>query len=489
VGNITQRIENGTTYNYTYDTIHKHAVKTVNGASYSYDANGNMLARSGGSITWTSANQAATVTGTGVSATFSYGPDRLRKQQVSTYNSAEGDNGTETTIYVDRLMEVETTPAQIHYKHFVYVPGGTRIVYDLQSVSGTQVTYITTDHLGSGNLFLGSAGTPLVNESFSAFGYRRSANWAGPLSASSSDYTVISSTTRRGYTDAFHEVIDNVGLIHMNGRVYDPGIGRFASPDWLYGAVGRSQSWNPYSYVSNRPLTLSDPNGLTEVNTTTHPAVDPDDLGEVTVTATRTTGEMSAAYVSTQNIPAQTIYDPGDLGEVVVHPPAKGKVMVFTFIWRLILCGPLNSAGQSDSRGTLQLGGAATGEVGGLAVTGGTGAAFDTHGNVALYLFSGGGKGSGNSGVIGPSAQASNAYDVNDLGGTFVNGSVSLGDGAAASLDMFSGPSDHGEVTGGGLTVGDGGGASWFMGPTYTTIVPLFNIADAINSALGCGAP
>ena len=65
------------------------------------------------------------------------------------------------------------------------------------TVCDQQVTYVTADHLGSGNLLLNSSGTTLINESYSAYGYRRSSNWSGPLSASSGDYTTISSTTRR----------------------------------------------------------------------------------------------------------------------------------------------------------------------------------------------------------------------------------------------------------------------------------------------------
>jgi RHS repeat-associated protein len=267
-GNITQRVEGGVTFPYTYDTTHKHAVDTVgtggNQTSYAYDANGNMSTRNGYSISWSTSNLPTTINGpSGVSATFSYGPDRQRKQQTAVYN-AEGDSGSETTVYVAGLFEVETTPAQTHYKHFVQVPGGTQIIYDLQSVSGTQVTYVTADHLGSGNLLLNSSGTTLINENYSAYGYRRSSNWSGPLSTSSGDYSTISSTTRRGFTDAFHEMIDNLGLIHMNGRVYDPVIGRFLSADPLPGVVCQSQSWNPYSYVRNQPLRLTDPTGLAD---------------------------------------------------------------------------------------------------------------------------------------------------------------------------------------------------------------------------------
>lgn len=177
IGNILQRVEGGTTYNYSYDPTHKHAVSTVNSVAYGYDANGNMSTRNGSLIFWNSANQPTTINSGSVSSAFSYGADRQRKQQTATY-TAEGDNGTETTTYVGGLMEIEATPAQVHYKHFVQVPGGTQIIYDLQSMSGTQVTYITADHLGSGNLFLSSAGTAEINESYSAYGYRRSSNWS-----------------------------------------------------------------------------------------------------------------------------------------------------------------------------------------------------------------------------------------------------------------------------------------------------------------------
>ncbi len=262
-GNITSRTEGGVTYPYTYDSTHKHAVASVGSVgSYTYDNNGNMATRNSYSLTWASYNLPTSITAVNnVSSTFYYGPDRQRKEQDAKYVS-EGANGTETTIYALGLYEYEVTPAQTHNKYFVQVPGGTQIIYDIQSVSGTQTTYVTADHLGSGNLVINSAGTVLINESYSAFGYRRSSNWSGPLSATSNDYNTIASTTRRGYTDAFHEMLDNLTLIHMNGRVYDPVIGRFLSPDPVITRIGDSQRGNPYSYVNNTPLKLVDPNGF-----------------------------------------------------------------------------------------------------------------------------------------------------------------------------------------------------------------------------------
>ena len=66
----------------------------------------------------------------------------------------------------------------------------------------------------------------------------------------------------RGFTG--HEHPDRTGQIHMNGRVYDPRLGRFLSPDPIVGDPTSSQSWNLYSYVGNNPLSYVDPTGLVQ---------------------------------------------------------------------------------------------------------------------------------------------------------------------------------------------------------------------------------
>ncbi|WAJ70328.1 RHS repeat-associated core domain-containing protein [Catenovulum adriaticum] len=65
--------------------------------------------------------------------------------------------------------------------------------------------------------------------------------------------------TSKGYTG--HKMLDDNGLIHMNGRVYDPNIGRFLSADILVQAPTHSQSYNRYTYVWNNPLSMVDPSG------------------------------------------------------------------------------------------------------------------------------------------------------------------------------------------------------------------------------------
>lgn len=85
-------------------------------------------------------------------------------------------------------------------------------------------------------------------------GKRRQSNWYS-LSGSQLANTLASleqTVLTLGYTG--HEQDDEVGLINMKGRLYDPEIGRFISADPHVQAAGDTQSYNRYSYVKNNPL-------------------------------------------------------------------------------------------------------------------------------------------------------------------------------------------------------------------------------------------
>ena len=55
---------------------------------------------------------------------------------------------------------------------------------------------------------------------------------------------------------------DELGLINMNARMYDPKLGRFLQADSIVPDAGHSQAFNRYSYVLNNPLSLTDPTGM-----------------------------------------------------------------------------------------------------------------------------------------------------------------------------------------------------------------------------------
>ncbi len=65
--------------------------------------------------------------------------------------------------------------------------------------------------------------------------------------------------TNRGFTG--HEMLDEVGIIHMNGRIYDASIGRFLQADPHIDGAGSVGGYNRYSYLKNNPLNGTDPTG------------------------------------------------------------------------------------------------------------------------------------------------------------------------------------------------------------------------------------
>ena len=219
---------------------------------YCYDADGNMTSRGGSAISWYSYNQPNQINSGTNSAQFSYNANHQRWKQV-----AIDGTGTTTTWTIGGILEKLTRPGGVtEYRHLI--PAGSGMAIYLRKPDGTNsTTYVTTDHLGSGDLILDSAATVLARESFTPFGARRGSNWSGTPTAA--DYTTFSNTTRRGFTG--HEMLDAVGLVNMNGRVYDPLIGRFLSADPIIQTIALCQALNPYSYVMNMPLTLTDPSG------------------------------------------------------------------------------------------------------------------------------------------------------------------------------------------------------------------------------------
>ena len=68
------------------------------------------------------------------------------------------------------------------------------------------------------------------------------------------------------------------GLIYLRNRYYDPEIGRFISPDPIFGNIMDPQALNPYIYANNNPVNFRDPLGLKSATAVVYPpgAVGPD---------------------------------------------------------------------------------------------------------------------------------------------------------------------------------------------------------------------
>lgn len=252
IGNITSKSDVGT---FAYHATKKHAVISTAGTvnnTYGYDANGNMTSRNGQTTTWSSYNYPLEIRQSStVRTVFGYTHDRrMRKQTIYT------NGNIETWWHIGGLFE-KRTRTSTEYRHII-VGGDGPVAIRLRDGNGATTYYLANDHLGSTNTITSSTGASLLNASYDAFGKRRGSNWTG--APSSADLTQISNSTKHGFT--FHEHLANLTLIHMQGRVFDPVIGRFMSADPYVQAPFNSQSLNRYSYVFNNPLSYTDPTGF-----------------------------------------------------------------------------------------------------------------------------------------------------------------------------------------------------------------------------------
>lgn len=247
IGNILSKSDVGT---YSYPTSGKvHAVSSAGGVSYSYDLNGNLVTSGSKAIAWTSFNMPASVQVGGNAYSWLYDPDRRRVKYSMPL---------ETTIYVaadtSLLFEKVTSGGVTQQRHYVYANGKAVAQYTQRSVGASDTRYFYRDHLGSTTLVLDELGNVAERLSYDAQARRRF-----PSGADDSSGTLSGTTTDRGFT--WHEHLDEIGFIHMNGRIYDPRIGRFASADPTVPDQDDLQNWNRFSYVLNNPLRYVDPSG------------------------------------------------------------------------------------------------------------------------------------------------------------------------------------------------------------------------------------
>ncbi|BBM03581.1 hypothetical protein GL2_36550 [Microbulbifer sp. GL-2] len=255
IGNLLKKDDFASSYSYTGGSNGgPSAVKSVsliNGGTktYGYDQNGNRTHENGAQQIWYNAfNKPTRINRNGANLYFYYGADQMRYKQV---NQTSG----KTTLYIDKLFEKITGGGETQYRHFI---GDIAVLTTTEKGSDVthQIGFSHRDRLGSTAAVGDEAGNLRESHSFDPFGKPRQGNILDK------DTAILESTySTRGFTD--HEHLDDVALIHMNGRAYDYNLGRFLSVDPVIQSPGNSQSLNPYSYIMNNPLAGTDPSGYT----------------------------------------------------------------------------------------------------------------------------------------------------------------------------------------------------------------------------------
>jgi RHS repeat-associated protein len=247
-GNILTKTGVGTgTGKYTYPAVGQarpNAVSQIEGVgSFTYDDNGNQLATPYSSARWTSFDMPLELKKGTVTETFYYGPEHQRTRQ---------DRGADRVVYAG-AQEFETKGGQLIIK--TYWPLG--IGVEIEQGGVTKQYWNHADRLGSIVATSGEDGALVSRQAYDPWGKRRTYN--GTTTPNSLD----GSPDNRGFTG--HEMLDELDLVHMNGRVYDPFVGRFLSADPLIQDPYSGQNYSRYTYVSNNPTNLTDPTGFCEV--------------------------------------------------------------------------------------------------------------------------------------------------------------------------------------------------------------------------------
>jgi len=288
LGNITEK--GGATYSYTGCGGRPHAVCQVgSGGPFTYDGLGNLTDNDQRHVTYDAANKVVTIISHASPSSgddngtvdIAYGAERERVVQAV---SRGAGTTAERTVYVGMnptgaaLYERTSRGSEVEHVQYIYAGaahgGGAFAVRVLTESSAAAPSLATRyhhfDHLGSitatsdevGHVVgttLGGSGATVMG--YDAWGSRRNPDGSA-APAGSFDVPL----GRRGFTG--QETIPTAGLVNMNGRVYDPALGRFLSPDPDLQSAADLQDYNRYSYVLNNPLRYTDPTGYRYFNAT-----------------------------------------------------------------------------------------------------------------------------------------------------------------------------------------------------------------------------
>ncbi|MBI1877523.1 MAG: hypothetical protein HYR94_04710 [Chloroflexi bacterium] len=211
---------------YTYDNTNR--LTRVDGQTYTWDNNGNLLNDGQRTFTYDSADRLTSVISGSVTSQFTYNGDGDRMAQIVA--------GVTTSYALDpsglAQVLIESTGGQSK----VYLPGLAQ--YD------TAWSYYLPDRLGNLRQLANNTGQVNLAQSYDPFG--------NLLERTGSGQSIF------GYTG---EQTDPTGLVYLRARYYNPATGRFLTADSVVPDPLRSGGWNRYAYVGNNPINYIDPDG------------------------------------------------------------------------------------------------------------------------------------------------------------------------------------------------------------------------------------
>jgi RHS repeat-associated protein len=270
-GNLRQRhVVDGvtfdpTTYDYTTmaDATRPHAVKRVTTGSsapldYGYLAGGQLAQGGGNTYAWTPLGLPASITNGAVNSSLLYDG---RGRRVT---RRDGATPAARQVTIDALFEFRATAPGASSDYVYNVRSGDRMVAQVRRSSlpaAQSLRFFHGDDLDNPdtatttalNAMGKSVGQIAERSKFEPFGERRvQSSLAQPQAQA------FASPSDPGFTG--QQPDQPFALVNMGGRLYQPGIARFISPDPVAGFS--SQALNRYSYARNSPVMHVDPTGF-----------------------------------------------------------------------------------------------------------------------------------------------------------------------------------------------------------------------------------
>lgn len=266
-GNIQSKSDVGA---YFYENGRPHAVSSAGGTNYAYDANGSVTSDgTGRSFSYTAFDKVAQIELNNRRTNFYYGTGRARYKRVDTNLSPNPDEVV-TTLYIGGVEKIYYHDNSVEWKRSI--GGMAQITYKFNKnatapngldYTSEKLVYFLKDHLGSINAITDKNGQILEEVMFfDPWGARRKPETYQLMSTTeiaSAFFKTVKPHTSRGFTG--HEMVDEMNIIHMNARIYDPKLARMLQADSIIPDPTILASLNRYSYVYNNPLNATDPTG------------------------------------------------------------------------------------------------------------------------------------------------------------------------------------------------------------------------------------
>ncbi len=212
-----------------------------------YCGHGNITNDGQRSFTYNQADMPTQIVKGSDTTTFDYAPDNSRIYR-------EDKRGTEVTKtwYLGKVYEVAEKAGSSEERWYL----GNVVLSKSSKNSELNYEVLHSDSQGSTVTVTDGKGALVSHSLYDAWG-QQSSIFVG--STSQLFVQSLQSLQRRGYTG--HENVDGMGIIHMNGRIYDPLLARFVQADPTLQFPEYTQGYNRYAYVLNNPMTYTDPSG------------------------------------------------------------------------------------------------------------------------------------------------------------------------------------------------------------------------------------